>query len=275
MKTRYYIKNLFLLITLIGISIFLVSCEKVIDVDLNSSNPVLAVDGIMELDSSAWIKLSYTTDYFNNETQSYEENALVSISNTKGETELLTYQGEGIYKGANMLGNANETYTLKIEKDTDIYEANTELLGPTEIIGIKFEESIFSNPHSEEKKYSPIIKFVDDPMVKNYYSLKFWKNDTLMKTSYTSFEDIYFNTNDTIEYTPFALNFNLGDRFVVKVYSIDQETDKYYDQLNDIQDGGGTNGTPYNPKSNFGSEVLGYFSATSYDEFEIIVALEK
>lgn len=251
----------------------LTSCEKVIEIDLNSSNPVLAADGKMELDSTAWIKLSYTTDYFDNEQPQYLEDAIVIISNSKNEIEELTYEGEGLYRGSNMLGEANEIYTISVEDESDIYVAKAELYGPTTIYDVTFEESIFSNPHSDKITYSPIIKFVDDPSVKNYYMVKIWKNDTLRNSRYTSFEDTFFNNNDTISYSPFGIRLEDGDHLKVKVYSIDKETDYYYDQLNDNQDGGPPGGTPYNPRSNFGYDVMGYFTASSFDEYETVFTL--
>ena len=275
MKTIYHIKSAVIITFLIIASLLLTSCEKVIEVDLNSSNPILAVDGKMEMDSTAWIRLSYTTDYFDNETPKYLEDATVIISNLKDEIEELVYEGEGMYRGQIMLGEENEKYTISIEDESDIFVASTELYGPTEIQEVTFEESIFSNPHSNEITYSPTIKFVDDPTVKNYYMVKIWKNDTLRSSKYTSFEDTFFNNNDTISYSPFSAGFKLGDHLKVKVYSIDKETDNYYDQLNDNQGGGPPGGTPYNPRSNFGYEVMGYFTASSYDEFDTVVNIGK
>lgn len=259
----------------ISISLVLTSCEKVIDVDLNSSNPVLSVDARMEKDSVAYVKLSYTSDYFNNESPKYLEDALVIINNSKGEIEEFQYYGEGVYKSQNMLGETNETYTLSIEDETSIYVASSELIAPTQIVDVTFSESIFSNPHSSDKKYMPTIKFTDDRSRSNYYMLKFWKNDTLTNTRYTTIQDKYFIDNDTIVYDAFRSNVEEGDHFKVRVYSIDKETDTYYSQLNDNQGGGGMSGTPYNPRSNFGYDVMGYFTARSSDEYETIVTLGK
>lgn len=275
MKIIYQIKATFFITLIISMSLLMASCEKVIEIDLNSSNPILAADGKMELDSTAWIKLSYTTDYFDIETPIYLEDATVIISNSKDESEVLVYEGEGMYIGQTMRGEANETYTISIEDELDIFMASAELYGPPEIIELSFAESFFFNPHSGKISYSPTIKFVDDPAVKNYYMVKIWKNDTIISTRYTSFEDTFFNINDTISYSPFAANFDLYDEIVVKVYSIDEETDKYYNQLNDNQGGGPPGGTPYNPRSNFGYKVLGYFTASSYDEIEAVVILEE
>jgi len=259
----------------ITISMILSSCEKVIDIDLNSSNPILSVDARLEKDSIAYVKLSYTSDYFNNEDPKYLEDAIVIISNSKGEMEEFQYYGNGVYKSQNMLGESNEVYTLSIEDENTIHVANSELFPPTQIIDVTFSESVFSNPHSNDKKYMPTIKFTDDRTRSNYYMLKFWKNDTLTNTRYTTIQDKYFIDNDTLVYDAFRSNVEEGDQFKVKIYSIDKETVTYYNQLNDNQGGGGMSGTPYNPRSNFGYDVMGYFTARSSDEFETVVSLGK
>jgi len=76
---------------LVGIvsSLALSSCEKVIDIDLNSSNPVLVAEGKIVKDSTVWIKLSYTTDYFNVEKAVFEENATVVLSNGDKHCQIL------------------------------------------------------------------------------------------------------------------------------------------------------------------------------------------
>jgi len=273
MKITNQIKPFF--VYLIIIAFGFTSCEKVIEIDLNSSNPILVADGRMDLDSLAWIKLTYSRDYFNQEEAKYIEDAKVSIQHSKGEIEELQYQGNGVYQGIAMKGTANERYTLNIESKSNIYTAISELFGPTEIIDVSFEESMFSNPHDDKIEYAPVIKFLDDPSIKNYYMLKIWINDTLVNSTYTTIEDKYFNSNDTITYSPFGYRLDLNDQLIVRVYSIDKETERYYNQLNDNQDGGGMSGTPYNPKSNFGHEVMGYFTATSYDEYETQVIIEE
>ncbi|MCT4645404.1 MAG: hypothetical protein N4A74_10500, partial [Carboxylicivirga sp.] len=53
-------------------------------------------------------------------------------------------------------------------------------------------------------------------------------------------------------------------------------TYEYYSQLDEIidQQGGGSS-TPFNPESNMGKDVLGYFRAWSYDERSIQVEEEE
>ena len=63
-------KNYLIRIRTIGavlILVLLAACEEVIEVDLNSSNPVLVAEGVIDNELPAWISLSYTSDYFDSE----------------------------------------------------------------------------------------------------------------------------------------------------------------------------------------------------------------
>lgn len=85
-------------------------------------------------------------------------------------------------------------------------------------------------------------------------------------------DDDYYENTGNIEYSALRLNFDLGDDVIIELYSIDDDTYIYYSELNDGSGSmmGGSS-TPYNPKSNFGSDVMGYFAAWTKVEYEATV----
>lgn len=270
-------KSSILYISLAFLAFAFQSCEKVIDIDLNSSNPVLSVDAKLFEGSAAQVQLNYSTDYFYNEESSHAENAKVIITSSTGESEELTHSGAGLYIGENLIGEVDKSYSISIEDDDELYEANSDIIAPVEIYNVTFEKLDFGHPgpnnnNNNKDRYMPTFKFSDDPSITNYYLLRFWKNDTLMEGNYTTLEDTYYTKNDTIEFPGFRNNFELSDKLTVKIFTISKEEEIYFNQLNDNM-GGGMMGssTPYNPKSNFGPEVMGYFMAMSYDEYTIVV----
>lgn len=253
--------------------VFLSSCEEVIDIDLNSSNPVLVAEGVIDNESPAWIRLSYTSDYFETEQANVEQYATVVISDNAGHSETLDYVSEGLYQGTELIGNYNDQYTITIVKDGFEYEASSSLFPPSEILSVTFEENENLKPGQDES-YNIIMSFKDDPLINNFYLIKFQTSGEVEDdaNSYYLVDDSYYESTGDIEYSPMRLNFELGDEVMIELYSIDEETYIYYSQLNDT--GGGMMGassTPYNPESNFGSEVLGYFAAWSMVEYETIV----
>jgi len=259
---------------LVGIvsSLALSSCEKVIDIDLNSSNPVLVAEGKIVKDSTVWVRLSYTTDYFNVEKAVFEENATVVLSNGDNESEILTYSGNGIYKGDLLVGEVGENYTLDITTAKDEYTAQSSLMPPSEIYEIIVTESDLQKPGQTDTTYSLEIKFKDVTAGDDFYMMKFFINGLF--DSYALVDDKIFLVGDTINYPVIRKSFYKNDNVVVRLHTVDNETYKYYNQLNDaVSDGMGPGGssTPYNPASNFGENVMGYFAAWSYVSDTVII----
>jgi len=253
-------------------AIILTSCEKVIEIDLNSSNPKLVAEGQIEKDSSVWIKLTYTSDYFTNENAILEENATIKIIDSDNNSEILNYMGNGFYKGENILGVVGQNYRMDITTEKGNYTAVSNLKPPSEIYDIIVSESEMKRPGQTEKKYSLEIKFKQNPATEDYFLLKFYVNNEL--NSYAMVDDKVFVVGDTIQYPVIQKSFNQNDKVVVRVYSVDKEAFKYHKQISDAAGEGGKPGsssTPYNPNSNFGPDVLGYFTAWSYVVDSVIV----
>ncbi|WP_372772818.1 DUF4249 domain-containing protein [Mangrovibacterium sp.] len=248
------------------------SCEEVIEIDLNSASPKLVAEGLIEKDSVAWIRLSYTTDYFATDQTTYAEDATVVLYDQSGRSEKLNYYGDGLYKGEILKGKVNEDYRISVEESGSTYQAATRLMAPSKIYSVSFEEQEAKRPGETTSNYELTINFSDDPETDNYYLIKFWINDTLYADNYIYLKDSYYTTDKVVEYSPFRIEFEQNDRVFVKLYSIDEDSYTYFNQLNDISGSEmGGSSTPYNPQSNFGSDVLGYFMATSHDSISVIV----
>ena len=178
---------------------------------------------------------------------------------------------KGIYKGNQLYGEEDENYTIRIITDENEYTASSMLMSPTEIYEITIEESEMQRPGQTEKSYSLNLKFKDNPVIENFYMIKFWENNEPVD-SYTLIEDSYFAIGDTIEYSPMRISFEKNDEVIITIYSIDENAYVYYNQLNDaLGEGMRSSSTPYNPLSNFGNDVMGYFVAWSYVSDTIII----
>jgi len=257
---------------LIILAISLSACEEVIQINLNSSAPKLVAEGLIEKDSAAWIKLSYTTDYFTTEQPTFVDNATVILTDKSGNSEKLNYHGNGLYKSELLKGKVNEEYRISVDGSGYNYQAVTKLFAPSTIHTVSFEKQESKRPGEKTNNYDLTIKFSDDPATENYYLIKFWVNDTLKSDSYTYLKDSYYTTNNVIEFSPMRMEFKQNDKLLIKLYSIDVDAYTYFNQLNDILGSGMRDSpTPYNAKSNFGPDVLGYFMATSYTSTQVIV----
>lgn len=253
------------------IALFVVSCEEVIDIDLNSSAPKLVAEGYIEKDSVSYVKLSYTSDFFTTDASVYINDANVLISNDQGDSETLVFKGDGLYKGNSLIGTENATYSMQIEGADFSHEAISKLFPPVQNLSVNFEKNENPHPSQSSDNYASIITFNDEPTTENYYLIKFWVNGVLNTDMYNCIKDTYYTDDDIIEYSPFIISFEQDDEVVVYVYSIDEDTYTYFNQLNDVSGSGMNSSTPYNPQSNFGNDVLGFFMSTSYNSIQAIV----
>ncbi len=260
-------KNQYILLFLF-IFIFSTACEEVIDVELDSANPVLVAEGVIEPGRPAWIKLSYTSDYFSEEEVVYEENARVYITDDKGNSDSLSYDSKGIYIGEDIFGEVNTTYTMFINVNNQEYQASSTLLASSKILNVWFGKSGISQLGEDESNYEIYVKIHNDIEQDNYYLFKFFENGEVKNDRYSLANSSYYSEESYLEYNPILVSFDAGSSVEVVLYRLDENTYNYYSQLNDLlEDDFGGSSTPYNPQSNFGDDVLGYFSARSYDTY--------
>ncbi len=243
------------------------SCEEVIDVDLNDADPKLSVDAQITLDQAAQVQLSYTSNYFSAEEPKHEENAIVSISDLDGNSETLSHLGDGLYIGKLMRGQVGQKYELTITVGDKIYKGSSSMLTPTEIINLGYEKFDGFGGSDGEEEYNVVITLKNNPDEENYYLIKYFLNDEEKEDTYSVWSHEYFANEETIEFTPLRFSFTKEDIVTIVAYSIDEGTYDYYSELDEIIDqDGGSGSTPFNPASNMGKDILGYFRAWSFDQ---------
>jgi hypothetical protein len=248
------------------------ACQEVIEIDLNSSNPAVVVEGNIALGKKAILQLSYTSNYFNTETARKIENATVTLTNSKGESEQLTHSGNGRYIGEKLVGEANSTYQLNVKLADDEINGETSIPSKIELLGVTFTESSMDRPSrpggdnngTPSKSYQMQLSFTDDPEQENYYLFKISNSQRQFFNRNAMTTDQLLPQTGVINYSPMMSQFHALDTVSITIYSMDKKNYAFYNQLSDIS-GGGMAGmsTPYNPESNMGYNVLGYFSAWS------------
>lgn len=256
-------------------ALFLMSCEEVIEIDLNSSDPVVVAEGMIMDDSLASLMLSYSSDYFDVEESEKISDAVVRISDDAGNSTSLNALGGGRYEAPLFLGIPGRSYTMTFEFDDFSYEASSTLMTPTKIMAVSYEkmELGFREQMAETDYYLPTIQISDNPHEDNYYRFKFFVDGEE--------QDAFFLVSDRnategkLEYTPLRMAIEGGNEVKVLVYSIDEATYDYYYQLDDLNTNMMDSSTPYNPISNFGAEVMGFFTALSSDSNTSIISSEE
>lgn len=249
-------------ISIVIATLFLASCTKEIDIDLNDSTPQLVIEGNISDEPGPYtVKLSKTVNFSDPNTYPPVTEALVIISDNTGVTDTLTESDPGTYQTHSITGTQGNTYTLKVVAEGKQYEAVSTMPYKIKLDSIQFD--VFDDPGETSVTYSIVPLFLDPPEVGNNYRFFFSANGVADKSYQVTNDNI---GNGSINQQPFFsddLKFYKGDTVTVTMLCIDVSTYNYYYTLSQIAESGpGGGAAPSNPPNNIsGNKALGIFSA--------------
>lgn len=162
------------ILTIIIIVFSFVSCEDVIEVDLNEGQTRLVIDaGINWFKNTSGneqsIRLSLTAPFFDEEVQP-ANGAIVSISDLNGNTFAFTEDGNtGIYRNSNFTPVIDGLYTLSVFYNNELYNATETLKSVASIDFIEQkDDGGFLGEDIELKAF-----YTDPANIENYYFFEF------------------------------------------------------------------------------------------------------
>ena len=112
------------LLIFFSLIILLTSCENVIEIELDYMKPKLVIEGVInDLDNQFIIKLSKTTDYFNQKTNPTVSGAVITLTDISGTVIKFKETEPGNYLGEIVQAKSHMDYTLTILSEGDKYVA--------------------------------------------------------------------------------------------------------------------------------------------------------
>lgn len=288
--------NLKVIIFLLAISAFFVSCEDIVEVKLSDKDIGLyAVEAKITTDNNPYVLLYKSQLVTSNTEYPGVSGATVVISNnSKPNKSIVLHESterQGLYlprQGTFYWGDPGEEYTLTITVDGVTISA-TEYLAPVEPI-----DSIQVKPSNRgDNLFLGIFTYGNEPPgLGNNYKWDIYinkrllypsdylviANDELVDGNYIDGFEIYTDFHDPNE--PEDRILNLGDTIQVKQNSIPMFAYNFYFQmLNQGQTGGLFSVPPANIKSNFissdGRDVLGLFTVSDVSASNKVIIDEK
>lgn len=257
--------------TLLAIS--LSSCEKVIDIDLNSQNPQLVIEAnFSNADSICTVQLSKTVNFSDSNTFPTVSNAVVILSDNLGHRDTLDeVNGAGLYGTNRIAGIPGLSYTLEVQAEGKIYIANNTMPQAVALDSVYTEESLFGGPDADRLSLVPV--YTDPAGQGNNYKFVVYKNGNRKKGIFIT--DDAFTDGQANAQPLFGGEFklNTGDIATVELQCIDAGTYLYYYSLLQVSSNGGPSGSaaPANPVSNFSGGCLGYFNAHTSSSYTITI----
>ncbi|WP_417592285.1 DUF4249 domain-containing protein [Owenweeksia hongkongensis] len=246
-----------------AVALILASCEKVIDVDLNSSDPQMVLEANLPAgEDSLWISISQTADYFSNDPNPVVDGADIEFTDGDGNIMQASPMGNGRYLVMGVKSMVNRTYSIKADVQGQITQAES-YMPPTVLLdSITFE--YFPPNDFSDASYSINVAFQDPPDTINYYQIVVRVNGQ-SEGDITVFSD-KFNQGTYLNLPLFGYEIGQGDVVEVELQSIDADVYEYFVTLASIVSQTGPPGiAPGNPTTNLKGDIqLGYFGTYSH-----------
>jgi hypothetical protein len=264
-------KKLHLIYALAIASMLFVSCEKVVDLDLNDNNATLVIEGNITNDIAPfYVTLSKTVPFGQNSIYPAVTNAVVVINDNSGNKDTLTHIGNGKYKTNTTIGVPGRTYSLTVDTDGKIYTANSTMPELVNLDSLRNTSFTFGNTANKV-----VIPIYQDPIREgNNYRFIYSINGKIDQT-YIQWND-NVNNGDVNQRPIFSndpdVETKTGDVVSIEMQCIDRVVYTYYFTLAQIAGngpGGGT--TPTNAPNNITGGALGLFSAHCTQTKSIVI----
>lgn len=259
---------------LIGTSLLvLASCQDVIDVDLNSSNPRYVIEG--EINNSAgpyYVHITRSKNFDEDNNFPVVDDAMVTVTDVEEDiTERLQFV-DGVYQTSSLTGEPGHTYHLEVRTADQVFTASSTI--PEQVIGI--DSLYIGSSEWDASEFFATATYMDPEGKGNYYRFRQWINGRLMGLSIVTNDDFNDGRLNTlileydIEEESGRPPIQTGDHIQVEMQCIDKGVYDYYRTLENASggDGGGWH-SPANPVGNINGGALGVFNACSHSFKEI------
>jgi hypothetical protein len=257
--------------------LILMSCTEVVEVDVPTEAPRLVVEATISWElgtpgNEQTIKLSNSTPYFNSIEIVPAKGASVKITDDfNGEIFTFSDQNNGEYFCNNFVPIINQSYTLEVIYNGEIYLANETL---TSVVPI--DEVYQSTDQGFDKNALEVnILFTDPANVENFYLTKFQEEGALLPALFDISDEFTNGNQMKVFYEKFETQnsdqqeFEPGDIVNISLFGISKQFYNYIGLLlEQSQEGGPFSTIPAQIKgnclniSNDENYAFGYFRLT-------------
>lgn len=264
-KKALSVRRLTLFASLLLSAVYLTSCEKVIQVDLNDAEKKYVIEAVItDQPGSCKVILTQTKNFDENNTFAGVSGAQVTIADNNGTPQTLVETSPGVYEDPTFTAVSSHTYRLAVNVDGKAFSATSVMPGLVNFDSLYITERTFFD---EKNKYAT-VKYNDPAGVQNAYRFIQYVNGVKEKTIFVRDDDS--NDGLTIERTLLFFSddddedekkLKSGDNVRVEMLCISYPVYKYWYSLAQSATGENQSATPGNPVTNIQGGALGYFSA--------------
>lgn len=254
-----------------AIAITLISCEEVIDFDLDDATPMTVIEAnISDTTGPYIVRISQTAGFSQNTTSIGITGAFVTISENLGSTDTLTELTDGYYRTNVLQGVQNSTYNFTANVNGTIYSSVSSMSVKTNL------DSLFTTTNSGGgfggggNQTYVVPKYHDPAGIRNFYRFILFINGVQTEDVFVQSDE---NRDGEIVRQPLRTreDINLGDLITLEMQCIDENVYRYYYALaQNFSIGLNQTQTPANPPTNIDGGKLGVFSAHTIQRKSIV-----
>jgi Domain of unknown function (DUF4249) len=252
------------------------SCQKVIDVDLNSASPQYVIEGLLASGTDTFkVHIAQTSSYFNAENASTINAAQVTLTRDNGSPLTLQSIGNGDYIAPNYAAQTEHTYTLKVVDNGKTFVAAAympRLVQPDTVIVAKpgFVPPGPGGNNDGKKDFIVTTKYKDPAGIANYYR-------AILRPISATGRNAGYDLQDDKNVDGAPNSITVYGRYLpntvgsIEFICLDKSTYNYYYQLDDVLSNSNNSVSPANPDNNWSNGALGYFGAAASVKIPIVI----
>lgn len=243
---------------LLGVSISICSCTKVIELPLSNNTGQLVIEGaITNLSGQQVIKLSRNISFYSNNANPAVTGATVVVNDQLGTNYVFSESSPGSYTSS-FTGVPGYTYTLQVISNGTTYSASSTMPQPVTLNTISSKQNTF-----DKAKKTITIAYQDPAGISNQYRFVLRVNNKQVNSFFPG-SDKYSDGKFVIDdLNQNDITIKIGDNVSVEMHCIDLPMYRYWYALVTQSSNNGI--TPANPSNNISPAALGYFSAHTVD----------
>lgn len=255
-----------IILPLIAAAVALSSCQKVIEIDLNSSDPKIVIEGnISDQPGPHTVTITRSVNFSQTNSFPAVSGATVVLSDNLGNSETLTETSPGVYQSSVLQGVPGRTYFLNVTAEGKTYSAESTMPQLITLDSLVVESA---SGFGGGTVY--IIPQWQDPGGQgNYYRCIEYVNNERIAGSFLfddAFADGLVNGQPLLD---FVTVLESGDTVDVDMQCIDKATYLYFYSM--LQTTNGQTAAPANPVTNLSNGALGYFSAHAMTRKRVVI----
>lgn len=246
------------------------SCEKVIDLKLSNTTPIIVVDGQVSnsVAIGSVVKLSYTNTVKSDNSIVPLTGATVTVQEDNGTVYALPEVGNGVYRNLSLVGVTGKTYNLTVVTNGITLTSSSKMP-----VLVNFDSLVVEEFPNFGKTVKVVTPFYNDPQgLGNNYNFFMFKNGRLIKDAF-AYDDLFIDGKKVtfpLIYSREKDEFKKGDIIEVVMNCIDYANYKYWFSFSQSSTGSPL-AVPDNPISNIKGNAIGIFSANTYQKRTVTI----